>query len=325
MVHGRKMEASVSESGISELAALATLLNTAYMPAPARSFSPSASKVNDLLRFRGGSNTKMVLDWDNSGSYSLDKSGKKQKVVQSSDKRGSYNLGVDFEDTVDDDDGKFHAVVSLDGWEAELAKKYPERTYRGFTPSASYKFNEDGVKVKAQVDGKLADKVSAQYAIGTNKHAKKYSSDDLVHSGKLVFSSDDGNDKLELLGSYSQGSKKFKPSVKSSSKNTWGLPMEASVDGDRVEVGATLDDLSLKYGYTTPWLKGGSQVTQNQDIALTLTKEGNKFGGKVDVIDGKPHLSLDAEVTQKGNKYKGEVDFKNGIRKPRLSLSTSVR
>jgi hypothetical protein len=308
MVHGRDMEASISDSGISELAALATLLNTVSMHTPARSFSPSAhslySSKNDLLRFRGGSDAKMVLDLDS----------------------GSYNFGVDLEDKVDDDGGKFNSVVSLDGWEAELKKKYPARTYKGFTPSASYKFNKDGVKVKAQVDGKVADKVSAQYAIGTNKHAKKYSSDDLVHSGKLVFSSEDGNDELQLLGSYSQGSKAFKPRVKyTSSKETWGIPVEASVDGDRVELGATLDDLTLEYGYTTPWLRGGSEVTRNQDIGLTLTKEGNKFGGKVDVIDGKPHLSLDAEVVQKGNKFKGGIDFKDGIRKPRLSLSTSVR
>jgi hypothetical protein len=310
MAHGRKMEASISESGISELASLATLLNTASMHAPTRSFSPSAhglssSEMRDLLRFRGGSDANMVLDLDNSGSY---------------------NFGVDFDDKQDDDGVKFHSVVSLDGWEAELDKKHPARTYKGFAPSASYKFNKDGVKVKAQVDGKLTDKVSAQYAIGTNKHARKYSSNDLVHSGKLVFASDDGNDKLELLGSYSQGPKEFKPQMKyTSNKETWGIPVEASVDGDRVELGATMDDFTLKYGYTMPWLEGGSQVTQNQDIGLTLNKEGNKFGGKVDVIDGKPHLSLDAEVVQKGNKFKGEVDFKNGIRKPRLSLSTSVR
>lgn len=299
IVHGRKIEASISESGVlEELTALATLLNTASLNAPARSSRTdvfSSSNVNDLLRLRGGSDARLVLDADNSGSY---------------------NIGVDLTDTVDDDGGTFHGVVNSNGWEAELDKKYPDLSYRGFTPSASYKFNEDGLKLKAQVDGKLTDSVSAQYAIGNKKHTKKYSSDDLVHSGKLGFSLFGGKDELELLGSYSQDSKAFKPTMKYTSNKKAADQLAVSFDPDRIEVAASLaEGVKMKYG-----MESGSK-----DIGLTVSKEANKYGGKVNVIDGKAHLSFDAEVEQKGSKFTGKADFKDGIRKPRLSLSTSVR
>jgi hypothetical protein len=286
------MEPSISESSmLAELSALATLLNSASLRAPARS---SSAHVDDLLRFRGGSKAQLVLK---------------------ADQTGRYNVGVDLKDTVDDTGGEFHGLVNSDGWEAELDKQYPGLAYGGFTPSSSYKFNEAGVKIKAQVDGKLTDEVSAQYAIGNKNHAKKYSADDLVHSGKLGFSLFGGKDKLDLLASYSQGSKAFKPSMKYISNRKAADQLTLLLDPNRAEiVGRLAEGVKLKYG----------METGSKDIGLTVTNKGNKYGGKLNVIDSKPHVSLDAEVVQKGTKFTGKADFRDGIRKPRLSLSTSI-
>jgi len=135
-----------------------------------------------------------------------------------------------------EDIGHFRGSLnSVLDWSADLDQSYP--AVKGFVPSVTYGATQDGMRVRASLEGDLKKNVHGSYSL--RNIPGKYAPMDIIHQAKVKVSSADSRHTLEAVGNYDR--KFLKIPVRGSL--TYGLKtrpatLEASVDFDRYRLRA---------------------------------------------------------------------------------------
>mmetsp|Transcript_77257 Transcript_77257/g.136340 ORF Transcript_77257/g.136340 Transcript_77257/m.136340 type:complete len:369 (+) Transcript_77257:74-1180(+) len=149
--------------------------------------------------------------------------------------RGNGEWSASFAREVEDI-GKFRGSLNsqLD-WSADLDQSYP--AVKGMVPSVTYGATQDGMRVRASVDGDLKKNVHGSYSL--RNIPGKYAPMDFIHEAKVKVGSSGARQTLEAVGSYDR--KFAKLPVRGSltySLKTRPATLEASVDFDRYRLRA---------------------------------------------------------------------------------------
>lgn len=134
-----------------------------------------------------------------------------------------------------EDIGNVHGWVDsqLD-WRADLDTSYPP--VKGVTPSVTYSATQDGMALKAKVQGALHAKIHGSYEVGNSPG--KYAPVDFRHDATVTATS--GAHTLAMQGIYDRrlpklpvwGALRYKTNIK-------GAELEGSVDSDRYRLSAS--------------------------------------------------------------------------------------
>lgn len=188
-----------------------------------------------------------------------------------------------------EDVGNLHTSVNnqLD-WTADLDTAYP--AFKGVKPTVSYGATQDGMRVKAKVEGAPVANTYGSYQV--QNEAGKYQPRDLVHDARLVYTS--GPSSVQADGKYDR-SLPNRPYRGSLSYVLRAAPatLTASVDFDRYRLKAATDKATLTAAVAT---KAGDG---NGFLGGRTTELGMKMG------------PVAAEAVLKGSK-KPRVRFQVG-------------
>lgn len=131
-------------------------------------------------------------------------------------------------------------------WTADLDTAYP--AYKGVKPTISYGATQDGMRVKAKVEGAPVANTYGSYQV--QNEAGKYAPRDFVHDARLVYTA--GANSVQADGKYDR-SLPNRPYRGSLSYVVRAAPasLTASVDFDRYRLKASTDKVTLSAAVAT--------------------------------------------------------------------------